>query len=164
MSFALDHPNAVEALVVVGTVVPGVPFSKEFLAMAEPAIQSLMKNDLAGAVAAFEKFPHLVSPKNPDAKEKAMALMRANPQNLAPRKLEDPSGAIVERLGELNLPVLVIVGADDHENNRHHAKVASDKIVNSLLVTMKDAGHLAYLERPEEFASLVISFIKARTR
>lgn len=164
MAFALDHPNAVEALVLVGPVVPGEPFSQAFMTMAEPVIQSLMKNDLTGAVSAFEKFPHLVSPKNPAAKEKAMALLRANPQNLAPRTLEDPAGAIVERLGELNLPTLVVIGEDDHANNRHHAEVARDKIVNAMFVTMKDAGHLPYLEHPEAFADLVINFVKARTR
>ncbi len=164
MAYALDHPNAVEALVLVGTVVPGVPFSQEFMTMAEPVIQSLMKNDLKGAVAGFERFPHLVSPRNPSAKEKAMALLRANPQNLAPRTLEDPSGSIVDRLGELSLPTLVIVGADDHPNNRHHAQVARDKIVNAMFVTMQNAGHLPYLEYPEDFTALVTAFLKARTR
>jgi len=164
MAFALDHPNAVEALVVVGPSVPGVPPSDAFLQMAAPVIDCLKKNDLSGAVAAVARFDYLVAAKNTDAGAKALALLRANPQNLAPRTLEDPSGSIVDRLGELSLPTLVIVGADDHPNNRHHAQVARDKIVNAMFVTMQNAGHLPYLEHPEDFAALVSAFLKARTR
>lgn len=164
MAFALDHPAAVEALVVVGPAVPGVPFSEAFMTMAKPVRGSLEKHDLAGAVAAFARFDFVVSPRNTAAKEKAMALLRANPQNLEPRTLQDPSGSIVDRLGELNVPTLVIVGADDHPNNQHHARVAHDKIVGSMFVTMTDAGHLAYLDQPQALAGLVISFLKARTR
>jgi len=164
MAFALDHPNVVEALVVVGPFVPGEPPSDAFLQMATPVIDRLKKNDLPRAVAAVGRFDYLVSAENTDARAKVLALLRANPQNLAPRTLEDPSGSIVDRLGELNLPTLVIVGADDHPNNRHHAQVARDKIVNAMFVTMQNAGHLPYLEHPEDFAALVSAFLKARTR
>lgn len=117
MAFALDHPNAVEALVVVGPAVPSVPYSDAFMKLLTPFIQRLEKHDLAGAIAEVEKVDYLVAPVNTAAKQEMMRLLRANPQNLEPRTLEDPSGAIVERLGELNLPTLVVVGADDHPSN-----------------------------------------------
>ncbi len=78
------------------------------------------------------------------------------------RPLEKSGESIVERLGDLKMPTLIIVGDSDHSNNLNHARIAHEKIHQSSFVSIKDAGHLPYLEHPEEFARLVIDFIAAR--
>ena len=128
--------------------------------MAAPLIQRLMKNDLAGAAAELEQNDYLVSPQNAAAKEKMKALFGTNLQNLAPRRLENSGGPIADRLGELKVPTLIIVGEDDHPDNARQSQVAHEKIPGSVLVTMKHAGHLAYVEHPQEFADLVMNFLK----
>jgi pimeloyl-ACP methyl ester carboxylesterase len=45
-----------------------------------------------------------------------------------------------------------------------HAGVIEAGIYGSRRVVLTDAGHLMYLEKPEEFSSLVIGFIRLNRR
>jgi pimeloyl-ACP methyl ester carboxylesterase len=53
------------------------------------------------------------------------------------------------------------VGDADIPDVHAHAGVIEAGIPNSRRVVVEDAGHLMYLEKPEEFTRLVITFIKA---
>ena len=162
MAFALDHPEAVDALIVSGPSVPGVPFSEDFLKLLSPFGESVVKGDLPGAIAAVEQCPYCVAAGNDKAKQELMALLRARPHNLQMRPLQKSGVSIVARLSELKMRTLVIVGDSDHDNNLNHARIAHQMIPQSAFVTMKNAGHLPYLEHPREFAELVIAFMGRR--
>lgn len=65
----------------------------------------------------------------------------------------------VERLGELKVPVLVVLGEKDGETFRH----AADTLVRGITVVrsaiVPDAGHLAPLENPEAFNDILMDFV-----
>jgi pimeloyl-ACP methyl ester carboxylesterase len=66
-------------------------------------------------------------------------------------------------LHEIRVPTLLLTGDVDIPDVHAHAGVIEAGIYGSRRVVLTDAGHLMYLEKPEEFSSLVIGFI-ARNR
>lgn len=69
----------------------------------------------------------------------------------------DPSAST--RLGELKIPVLVIVG--EHDNAYIHAAgdYMAEQIANARKVVMKDTAHLPSLEHPDEFNRILSEFL-----
>ncbi len=63
-------------------------------------------------------------------------------------------------LSEINVPVLIIHGADDQLIPVAEAEAMHQAIPNSELVIVPDAGHLPNLEQPDIFNDAVIDFLE----
>jgi 3-oxoadipate enol-lactonase len=63
-------------------------------------------------------------------------------------------------LPEINVPTLLVFGAEDAVTGIETAEKMNRQIKNSLLFTIEKAGHYSNLEQPEEFNRAVVSFIK----
>ena len=74
--------------------------------------------------------------------------------NKAPRSLN-----LVERLGELSTPTLIITGDNDEIVATANSVKLSGELVGSSLEIVSDSGHLPNEEKPSQFAELVISFL-----
>jgi pimeloyl-ACP methyl ester carboxylesterase len=55
----------------------------------------------------------------------------------------------IERVGEITVPTLVIVGAHDRMTPPKYAAFLNERIANSVLTTIDGAGHLPHLEQPK---------------
>ncbi len=64
-------------------------------------------------------------------------------------------------ISEIKQTTLIRWGEKDLNPSAHieHAKIMKEKIPNSILVFLKDAGHFSYIDKPEEFIKEVIEFI-----
>lgn len=69
-----------------------------------------------------------------------------------------------DALGRLSLPVLIITGDQDKIVPPGNAKILGNRIKNSLQVTIRNAGHLSMIEKPEVFNRVVLEFISAVTQ
>ncbi len=69
---------------------------------------------------------------------------------------------LAERLGEFNLPVLVITGDDDRIVPTEQSIQLVDEIPNAKLAVIPQCGHLPHEERPEAFMQAVIDFLAAQ--
>ena len=69
-----------------------------------------------------------------------------------------------DAIGRLSLPVLIITGDHDKIVPPGNSKMLGNRIKNSLQVTIRNAGHLAMIERPEVFNKVVLDFISAVTQ
>ena len=67
--------------------------------------------------------------------------------------------APAQRLGELRMPALVIVGEYDLPFLLRAADVLCDEMPNAEPVTMKNAAHLPNLEHPQLFVEIVAEFL-----
>lgn len=67
-----------------------------------------------------------------------------------------------ERLGEIDLPALVMVGAEDPSTPVAAARAIQERIRGSLLEIVPEAAHLANLEQPEAFNAALLAFLDAR--
>jgi 3-oxoadipate enol-lactonase len=101
--------------------------------IAEPVLRSIMAPGVsAGAVAAAVSSMERIS----------AAGLRAAIELL-------PSHDVQERLGELRVPTLVLVGEHDEETPLSYATLIADGIPGARLEIIPGSGHIANLEAPE---------------
>lgn len=67
--------------------------------------------------------------------------------------------AIVERLGEIQVPTLVVVGEQDQPLPPSYSREIAEALPNASLVVIEKAGHLSTLEQPEAVTSAMVSFL-----
>ncbi len=68
---------------------------------------------------------------------------------------------VMERLGEIEVPVLVLTGADDKMTPVKYGAFLADRIAGSTLVNIADAGHLSPMEKPEEVTRAIEDFVSS---
>jgi proline-specific peptidase len=66
---------------------------------------------------------------------------------------------IMDRLGEIRVPTLLIGGRHDECRPSHMAEM-HNRIAGSQLETIEDASHLCFAEQPAVFSSLVNAFLR----
>ncbi len=66
---------------------------------------------------------------------------------------------VIGRIHEISVPTLILVGAEDYLTPVKYSKFLNDKIPGSTMVTIPNAGHLAMMEKPEEFNAATQNFL-----
>ncbi len=79
------------------------------------------------------------------------------------KRLPDLPGSAAERLGELHLPMLVIVGEQDIPYMHAAAEFMLEQIPTARQVIIKDAAHLPNLDHPAEFQQIVTAFLDQKS-
>jgi pimeloyl-ACP methyl ester carboxylesterase len=67
---------------------------------------------------------------------------------------------LVERLGELNVPTLVVVGDEDRPDMQAIAERLAREIPGARMATIAGTAHVPSMERPREFDELVLPFLR----
>jgi pimeloyl-ACP methyl ester carboxylesterase len=75
------------------------------------------------------------------------------------KRLPDAQVPAVERLSELRMPVLVIVGAHDTPYMLAAADYMLEKIPSARKAIIEDAAHLPNMDQPDEFQRTVAAFL-----
>jgi len=71
------------------------------------------------------------------------------------------TGDTCERLGRIDAPTLVTCSTLDVIAAPHHSREIADRISMARLVELSDTGHVALMERPQEFADLCLEFLRS---
>jgi proline iminopeptidase len=66
---------------------------------------------------------------------------------------------VMDRLGEIKMPTLVLAGRDDFQFPPEHQAILADRLPNAQLELIERAGHNAPMERPEEVIEAVRRFM-----
>lgn len=162
LEYTLAHPNAVTRLVLVGPVVNGLAYSDHFRARNRAAFRPLAEGrDVKEVVANWVNDPYLTAPGNTAAKERLRELLEASPHNLTRPGGLERSGQPppVGRLAEIKIPTLILVGEADIPDVHAHCGAIQAGITAAKRVVMSKAGHLPFIERPDEFNRLVLDFL-----
>jgi pimeloyl-ACP methyl ester carboxylesterase len=64
-----------------------------------------------------------------------------------------------ERLGEIRMPTLAVVGALDSSGTRASAARLAETVPGARLITIPDVAHLIGMEVPEGLAALIVEFL-----
>jgi 3-oxoadipate enol-lactonase len=147
LDFAARRPELVEKLVLLDAPLMDHEFSPEFMEYVEEEERLLEAGDTDAAVELNLAFwcPHIADRVRP---------MAAASMEIENAELPDPP------LGEIRTPTLVAVGEHDRPDFRAIAERLARELPNSQLAVIEGAGHLPPLERPDETAALVRSFLR----
>jgi 3-oxoadipate enol-lactonase len=159
IDFALQYPGIVQQLVLVGAVVSGFPYSDHFLNRGMVNSQPFDKGDVAGGLSNWAKDKYLLASGHDPAQKRLHELLTSNPQDMTHADYVRPTRPALPRLREIRVPTLILVGDADIPDVHAHAGAIEAGIAGSKRVIISDAGHLMYLEKPEEFSRQVFAFI-----
>lgn len=67
---------------------------------------------------------------------------------------------VSQRIGEINLPTLIVVGLDDKMTPVKLSHFMHESIKDSQLVTIENAGHMTMLEQPEKLNRVISAFVE----
>jgi 3-oxoadipate enol-lactonase len=166
MNFALDYPNRADALIMVGSGPGGFaypewspsPLDEEIEAAAEKGDLERV-NELAMRifVDGTGRTPDQV---NPAMRKKVydMNMIALRNEKQMGQDVPPPTSA-AKRIGELNLPVLIVYGDLDEEYIHKAAEFMATNIPGARKVVMHGTAHLPNLEFPKEFNAHVTEFL-----
>jgi pimeloyl-ACP methyl ester carboxylesterase len=170
IDFTLDYPDMVDALILVGSPVPGFPiellYTEEQLeqqrsrwAAFEEAIQ---ERNIPAMVDALMEDPTLVPSSNyPAARQRVRNNLAeysfAWVLDPAPKQDLDPPA--YERLAEIHVPTLIMLGAQDDPRLFKDADKLERDIMGASRVMIAEAHHMPNMEKPKEFNATVLDFL-----
>ena len=168
MNFALTHPSRVRALILVDSGPPGlkldIPASSKF-EQVEKAFDA-GDLDLAAELETqiwFDGTGRTPAQVNPEMRKLLYEMNRIalahEVKNLG-KRLPDTQVPAVERLSELKIPVLVIVGTQDTAYMLAAADYMVKNIPSARKVVIQDAAHLPNMEHPQEFQRILDAFLR----
>lgn len=70
-----------------------------------------------------------------------------------------PGWTVMDRLGEIKVPTLVLAGRDDFQFPPEHQAILADRLPQAQLEIIERAGHNAPIERPAEVIQIVRRFL-----
>lgn len=162
IEFALEHPEMVSSLVLVGPIVSGFGFSEHFKTRGDRGMpdRDAPVDEKIDYWTAMD--PWLMAPDSTAARKAMRSLMVENPQNLT------GSGSFARwsgfscqgRLSEIEVPTLIVVGESDIPDVHTHAGVIEGGIEGSRRVVLTHSGHLAHFEVPDAFNRVVLDFLE----
>ncbi len=163
LQYALTHPERVRSLVLVDSALPGFGYSEEFSQQVQELVAVARRE---GPRAALERvwlshpiFDGIRRFPERFARLREMVLAHAGADLLVePAAPEGPQ--VVDRLGEIGAPALVVVGELDLPDFQLIAQVLAANLPRARLLVMTDCGHVPPLERPEEFNRALVEFLQ----
>jgi 3-oxoadipate enol-lactonase len=159
MDYTLEHPARVRALVLAAPGLRGYEWAPNpaieaaYLLLSDDprrGIALLLETGMGGATAESQALLHRMVTEN----------LRGWSQAI-PERMRWPSPPTLERLGEIVVPALVLVGTHDEPALREIANTIATVVPNASLITLPGAKHHLNLDRPSEFMTEVRRFLES---
>jgi 3-oxoadipate enol-lactonase len=165
IDFAIEHPAAVESVVVIGAGVSGFAFSGGYQQRVVTILGQLAQGDVQRFVDAWLA-DSAFGPRNVESRELVGRMLHDNHRLFTGdaafmQPLEPPA---LDRLGELRAPLLALVGAADDSDIHEIARIIEERAADARVVTVPDAGHMINLDAPATFHRLASAFLREARR
>lgn len=165
LDFAIERPERVDKLVLIGVHPAGFEFDDQFDAGIYEKVEAAIEAGDFDEAARLEAIVWLDGPNRPEGTAPQWLRDKVKAWSLPIYAVEDWGDSIRldplanERLHEVKAPTLVIVGEDDTEGVKAGCRRAADAISGARLVTLPNTAHLPNLEVPEEFNRVLVEFL-----
>jgi len=150
LQLALDFAGRVAGLVLVAT---GARLR------VAPAIMEGIRTNFTGSVDLITRFAWSAQASPRLARLGQQALREAGSDTLVGDFTACDRFDVMERLGEIGVPTLVVTGSADQMTPVKYAHFLVEHIAGAHLVTVASAGHMVMLEQPAEVAQAVQDFL-----
>jgi pimeloyl-ACP methyl ester carboxylesterase len=170
LEVALARPDLVETLVLVGAGFPGHDWSAEMKAADAAEMEALERGDIDAAVEVCMR-TWVDGPRrqpedvDPGVRERVAEMQRLAYELQLPvweTADEEPLvDKLAERLGEVAVPTLILVGEEDVPEMHQIADRLERELPNAQRASIADTAHVPSLERPREFDQLVLPFLQS---
>lgn len=163
IAFALLHPERVRSLTVVAAGADGYEYPQAEIDSIMAVVEAMQAGRSEEALQRWLANPMLaVANTMPGVRERVQRMVRDNARiwTMAawPEERVDPPAS--RRLGELDVPTLIVVGDRDAASVRLFADSTAQAIRGAERVVMEGTDHLPQMERPEEFNRVLIDFLR----
>ena len=152
LTFALQHPDQITGLALLGT---GAKLR------VSPLIFEKVKdiNTFADAVQLINEYSF-----NPDTPKELIrlsieAMLKLNPQTLLGDFLACDSFDVIGKLNVIQVPTLILCGLLDVMTSPKFSKSLAEQIPQAQLHLLEKTGHMLMLEQPDEVAKLLKQFL-----
>ena len=162
LDFALTYPQRTAALVLIDTVLGGFHWSPEAAARDGLVWQRAREAGIPAAKESWLTHPLFVPAQRQPAVAARLArivddysgwhFVHDNPE----RALEKPAA---QRLRELRMPVLAIVGEEDIPDFRQIAEMVHQQVPGARKAVIPGVGHMVNMEAPEQVNDAVSAFL-----
>jgi len=161
IDFTLQYPERVAGLVLVGAVVGGLPYTEHFFSRGGHLPSGL--GDMEERRAWFAAHdPYEIYSENTAARARVTQLVARFPyrdQSTHGAASPAPAPPSVQRLHEIHVPTLILVGEFDIPDVHAHAGAIAAGIAGSTRDIVPRAGHLIPIEQPVLFNEAVLPFL-----
>jgi 3-oxoadipate enol-lactonase len=164
IDMALEEPMRVRGLVAVSPGLGGYRFASDFhLENRKSMIAAWKSGDFDAVVEAFQREwtdGPLRAPEDVDqeVRERVRMMARNTVESVMEGRTIRPPA--IERLNELQLPMLVVVGELDMPGIHEIADLLVEANSNAELVVVPGVAHMVNLEKSEEFNDLLLRFLE----
>ena len=168
MDFALAHPSRVKALIMVGSAPSGLELDVPRPAKFAEVEKAFEAGDLDLTAEIETQIWFDGTDRRPEQVDQAMRGLAYEMNRLAlahevkqlGKRLPNTEIPAFDRLGDLKIPVLIIVGAQDTPYILAAADYMIEKIPSAQKVRIEDAAHLPNMDHPNEFQTIVKTFLE----
>ncbi len=168
IDLAIMEPGRLGSLVLVGPAISGARFEDPQLSACWEQIgEAWDAGDIERAIE-LETAIWIDGPSRPAGTSHRGAIERVRemqrdifaraPEDDPEREIDPPA---IDRLSELQMPVLVLVGEHDVSDIHRNARRIVDEAYDARLVVLPGTGHLPNLEAPDTFNEIVLTFLSA---
>jgi pimeloyl-ACP methyl ester carboxylesterase len=168
MDLALEHPRRVKALIMVGSAPSGLELDVPTPAKFAEAEKAFEAGDLDRVAELAAQIWFDGSGRTPEQVDPAMRKLCYDMSRLAldhevkglGKRLPNTSTPAFNRLADLNVPVLVIVGAHDTPYILAAADYMLENIPSAQKAVISDGAHLPNMDHPDQFQEILTAFLE----
>lgn len=164
---ALRFPERVRSLTLIGPLLPDFALSAELLGSFREVAKRIRTEGVQAAVRGCWLVHPLMrsAAELPGVRERVEAMTLTFPAGeyfASARDEPDRDWKVIDRLGEIAVPTLVVSGDGDVPDFVAMAALVAERVPASVLEIVPDCGHLVPLEKPRELEDLVLAFLGSR--
>jgi pimeloyl-ACP methyl ester carboxylesterase len=156
---ALEAPARVERMVLAGPSVSGF-VQKERLPFVADLMAALQARDYKKASEVLLATPVFAAPPESQALVRQMVTENDRLWTVPPQMMRRPARPAADRLADIKIPTLVLIGEKD-VYQQPHAQLLAKNVTGAKLVTVADGGHLLNLTSPSAFRAAVAEFLRS---
>jgi pimeloyl-ACP methyl ester carboxylesterase len=162
LDFTVQYPERVQSLILIA---PGLSSWKDELTPVLAELSEVAeKEGRAKAIELLLSDPSMPRAEQTEARDRMRAILEDSPRLFDSRfaylRLMEPlDPPVEERLAEIKVPTLLIVGERDHPGIHENVDALQEGIAGARKVLVMGVGHVVSLEHPSELRRIVLDFL-----